>query len=217
MRSLLPILLMSAGAPSGDGAEGATTYRVVPDASDVYVHLRPDSGTLLSGMSHEHVIVARRFSGEIRWNPSAPEDCWVDVEVPVDGLVVDPTEKREALGFDKDLSDGDRKKVEKNMRAKNQLWVEKFGAIRFRAAKCSGLEDGVIEIRGAITIRGVSANVTLPVKVDFEDEGLRARVEFAKVHADFGFSPYSNFLGALKNDERIDFHVDVRAERVAPD
>jgi polyisoprenoid-binding protein YceI len=214
MRSLLPILLVSVGAPDGGAANGAATYRVVPDASDVYVHLRPDSSTLLSGMSHEHAIVARRFSGEIRWNPASPEDCWVEVEVPIDGLEVDPPEKREALGFDKGLSEGDRKKVEKNMRAKDQLWAEKYDSIRFRAAGCSALEEGVIEIRGALTVRGVSANVELPVNVEFDDDGLRARVEFSKLHADFGFNPYSNLLGALKNDERIDFHVDVRADRV---
>ena len=205
---------MSLGAPNDGATDDAATYRVVPEASDVYVHLRPESGTLLSGLSHEHAIVARRFSGEIRWTPASPADCWVDIEVPIDGLVVDPPEKREALGFDKGLSEGDRKKVEKNMRAKNQLWADKYGSIRFRAVECSALEDGVIEVRGALTVRGVSANVALPVQVEFDGDGLRARVEFSKVHADFGFSPYSNFLGALKNDERIDFHVDVRAKRV---
>lgn len=203
---------MVAGAPNAD--DGAARYRVVAETSDVYVHLKPDSSTLLSGLSHEHVIVAGDISGEVRWNPSTPADCWVDVQVPVSGLVVDPPKKREALGFDKELSDGDRKKVEKNMRAKNQLWADEYDTIRFRAAQCSPLEDDVIEVKGSLTVRGVSANVSLPVKVTFEEGGLRARVEFSKVHADFGFEPYSNMLGALKNDERIDFHVDIRAESV---
>lgn len=211
MRIVLPILAVSVGSQPAS----AESFRIDEAASDVYVQIAPDPGTLLSGLSHEHVIVARRLEGEVRWNPERPEDCWVEVEVPVSGLEVDPEAKRKSLGFDKELSDDNRKKVDRNMRAKNQMWAERYPTVRFRAARCRAEGDETIRVDGALTIRGVSKNVSLPVKVSFDERGLRAQVDFRRVHADFGFSPYSNLLGALKNDDALRFHVDIRATRTS--
>lgn len=202
--------------PSASAEEESTMerYEIDAEASDVYVHLRPAPGTLLSGLSHEHVIVARQISGRVEWDPNRPEACWVEVDVPVAGLDVDPPAKREEMAFDKDLSDGDRKKVDRNMRAKGQLWAEEHPSIRFRGTRCEVLEDGVLQLEGSLTIRGVSNSLSLPIRVDRDDDGLRARVEFDQTHRAYGFEPYSALLGSLKNDETISFHVDLRARRV---
>jgi len=211
MRTVLLLVAMGLGAPPDE----LRTYAIDAGASDVYVQIAPDRGTLLSGLSHEHVIVARALRGKVEWREDRPDACWVDIEVPVSGLEVDPEPKRRALGFDKPLSDGDRAKVEKNMRAKNQLWADEYALIRFRGTRCERKDASTIEVRGALTVRGVSADVVLPVRVDFEEDGLRARVDFTRVHADFGFEPYSNLLGALKNDDALRFHVDLRATRTS--
>ncbi len=188
----------------------AGQFTVDPARSDVYVQLKPDEGTLLSGLSHEHVIVAERFDGEVRYGP---EGCRVDVRVPVSGLVVDPPAKRKALGFEKDLSEKDIKKIDRNMRAKDQLWTDRYGEIRYQAERCRELEPGVLEISGKLTLRGVTLALSLPVKVDATADGLRARVDFERTHGDFGFSPYKAFLGTLKNADSLKFHVDIHARR----
>lgn len=197
-------MAMIAGMPTG-------TFEVVAQESDVYVTLRP-AKTVLSGLSHEHVIVADRLEGTVQVEDGT---CRIDVSTQVLDLKVDPPEKRKALGFDKDLSEGDRKSVAKNMRAKNQLFADRFPSIRFVATDCKAVDEGRIFVHGTLTIRGMGAQVYLPMRVEEDDEGLRARVDFTQSHADFGFSPYSAALGALKNDDALRFHVDVRARRVS--
>ncbi|MGF1510857.1 MAG: YceI family protein [Myxococcota bacterium] len=189
---------------------GPTHYRVVPEQSDVFVELKP-AKTILSGLSHRHVIVAENFSGQVKFDPDDPEACRVDIQVPVKDLVVDPEPKRKALGFEKKLSDGDKDEIRKNMLKKNQLWADKYETVRFESVSCVEVEPERFRIRGALTVRGVQADLELPIQVQFDPEGLRARTVFVQVHEDFGFKPYSAALGALKNDERIRFHVDIRA------
>jgi polyisoprenoid-binding protein YceI len=190
---------------------GPTTYRMVPEQSDVYVQLRP-AKTLLSGLSHRHVIVARTFDGTVTYGP--PEDCRISVTVPVSELEVDPEEKRAELGFDKKLSEGDKRDIRRNMLKPDQLWGDRHPMIRFESDSCTDYGEGRVLVRGKMTIRGVGKQLDLPLRVRFDDQGLWAEVAFTQVHEDFGFEPYSAALGALKNDRPIRFNVRIRAERV---
>jgi len=187
-------------------------YLVSPQDSEVYVVVKKDRGTLLSGLSHDHVIVAEEFTGFVEWDPNQPSNCKVEITVPVRALVVDPDEKREALGFGKELDEGGKQKVRKNMLAKSQLFARSFPEIRFEAKRCAAQAGGGVAVTGALTIRGVSVEMSLPMQVEFQEDRLRAKVDFTRSH-EFGFDPYSNALGALKNDDPLRFHVDIVATR----
>ena len=175
------------GAQISKGDAG--TYRVEASQSDLYVVVRKARGRLLSGLSHDHVIVAESFSGEVRWAHESPDACSVRIEVPVESLVVDPEAKRRELEFERSLDEGDKKAIRKNMLAKGQLWAERHSAVTFEGTDCAAREGGVVVVRGALTIRGVSLDLSLPLEVTFEDESLRARTDFRRVHRDFGFEP----------------------------
>jgi len=205
------------GAPvmtstQADADARAGRYLVSPKDSEVYVVVKKDRGTLLSGLSHDHVIVAEKFTGFIEWNPDEPSACQVEITVPVRSLVVDPDDKREALGFGKELDEGGKQKVRDNMLAKSQLFARSFPEIRFKASRCAAQAGGGVAMTGALTIRGVSVEMSLPMQVEFGEDQLRAQVEFTRSH-EFGFDPYSNALGALKNDDPLRFHVDIVARR----
>jgi polyisoprenoid-binding protein YceI len=212
MRFVLPVLLMATGPLSGGSA---ADFSIDAASSDVYVQLRPADGPILNGLSHHHVIVARRIEGDIHWDPQAPDACRVRVDVPIAGLDVDPERKRAALGFEKSMSDGDRKKTAKNMKAKDQLWADRHPVIEFRSARCEADGEGIVRVDGKLSIRGVGKSLSLPVKIEPDAKGLRARVDFEQVHGDFGFEPYSALFGALKNEDSLRFHVDIRAVRTS--
>ncbi|MEM1023607.1 MAG: YceI family protein [Myxococcota bacterium] len=190
----------------------AGRYLVSPKESEVYVVVKKDRSTLLAGLSHDHVIVAQSFAGFVEWDPGEPSACRVEIVVPVRSLVVDPDGKRESLGFEKELGESGKQKVRDNMLAKSQLFARSFPEIRFEAQQCTVAAEGKIALEGALTIRGVRVKMNLPMKVDFDQDRLRARVDFTRGH-EFGFDPYSNALGALKNDEPLRFHVDIVAIR----
>lgn len=186
----------------------AASLSVDGEASRAWVTVDP-ADTVLSGLSHRHVVVADRLEGNVRFDEDAGT-CSVQVQTSVTDLRVDPTEKRKELGFEKKLSDADRKSVRKNMLAQGQLWAQRFPRIRFSADSCEWLGEGRVFVKGRLKIRGVSTRLYLPVRLEPVEEGIRVRTEFIKRHEDFGFEPYKAALGALKNGEVLSFEVDIR-------
>lgn len=198
---------------AAEAAAEPTTYRVAAEESLLYVRLKPDASSLFSGLSHKHVIRASKVSGAVTWDPDAPKGCRVRLEIPVSGLVVDEPDLRKKLGFDTTLDEGDRKDVDESMRDEDQLDAEKHPLIRFEAKTCEARKDDRVLVVGDLEIRGQRKEIRVPMKVSFEDGGLRAQGEVSLLHRHFGFEPYSAGFGSVANDESLTFVIDVRARR----
>ena len=99
----------------------ATTHTLNSSASQLYVQVFKDPDTIGSGASHDHVIVAKGWSGTVTWHPTDASQCQIDITVPVKKLSVDPSAMRAAVGYDSTLSDSQRGSVKKNMLASDQL------------------------------------------------------------------------------------------------
>lgn len=195
--------------PLSFGAE-LKTYRVVASESLVYVRLSPNESTLLSGLSHEHVIRAGGLKGRIRWNASARE-CQVQIDVPVEALVVDEPELRQRLGLKTVLDAGDRETVTEHMQAEDQLFMRRHPRIRFRSKSCTSRPGGV-RVKGTLEIRGQKRALTVDLDLETSSGRLRAKGQFTVKHSDFGFKPYSALLGTIKNGEDLRFTLDIIAQ-----
>ena len=192
-------------------------YRADPSRSRLFVMVFKDPSALAAKLSHDHVVRAHGFTGEVRWDPAAPETCAVSVTVPVAKLDPDPPALRRRVGLKRMLSDGDRAQVKTHLLSQDQLWGERFPHIRFEAATCVPKRDGFAVV-GKLTLRGVTRPVkaTMKIGVDRETGELSASGSLALRHTWFGFSPYSALGGALRNQDEMRLVIVMRASPTTP-
>jgi hypothetical protein len=60
-----------------------------------------------------------------------------------------------------------------------------------------------LEVAGRLAIRGVAADITVPVRATVRDGVLRGEGTVTVTHAMFEFSPFSTALGTIRNAEEI--------------
>ena len=175
--------------------------------SQIYVQVYKDPSSIAASMSHDHAIRARGFEGQVIWKSTEPQNCMLEFQVPVHFLDVDPDALRKSLNLPGVLSRKDRKEIRKNMLSKDQLWAEKYSYINFSANNCVLQDDGV-RIDGKITIRGVTKKISTVLKIDSETK-LHISGSFHLNQTSFGITPYSAFMGAVKNKNRIKISLDL--------
>jgi len=207
MKRLAPFLCL---LPSL-AAAAPVTYRIDPDQSELLALLEPAG--LLSGLSHPHVIAARGATGEVIHDAEAPERDRVTVEARADRLENDDPALRARLGM-KPFGDGDRKKVAEALRAPDQLDTAQHQWIRFTSTAVRRLADGRLEVAGKLELRGVSAEVTIPVTVVVREGVLRGEGTLRITHGQFGFKPVSAAGGAIRNADGIELQLTLVARAV---
>ena len=188
-------------------ATGPVSYALQTGSSSLYVQVFKDTTTAASGMSHDHVMRASGWTGTATWDPARPENCKIDISVPVDKLVVDPAKLRAAVGYDSTLSDGQRGDVRKNMLSKDQLNSSKYSEISFSATSCKVVSGSKVDVSGKLTIKGTSKPITIRMTLDADAQSYSAKGGFKIKGSDYGLEPFSAMMGALKNQDELRFTV----------
>ena len=186
---------------------GPVTYTLDAGASQLYVVVHK-ADTVGAAVSHDHVVEARGWSGTVTWDPDDLSACKVDISVPVAKLVNDRGAMRKAVGLEGELDDGQRDDIKDNMFAKDQLDASSHGTISFSATSCSE-SGGKVKVKGPLTIRGKASTVTATMTVDATPDGFEASGSFTSKHTSHGFDPFSAMFGALKNEDKLRFGVNV--------
>lgn len=195
MRWTLAALLFSGGALAAP-----TTYTLTPEST---LDARVYKAGVASGLAHDHVIRAGTVEGKVTYDPQAPHMMTLVINVPTASLKADPSRVRHQYGLPNDIDEGDRKKIEKNMKAADQLNVAKYPTITFKLTLAAKVGNAFV-VEGDLTIRGKTKRVNLPVKITADGKRFVGTGEVRVHHRDFGFEPYSAALGAVKNQEKID-------------
>ncbi len=177
------------------------TYPLDPAATELVALTRPAG--LLRGAAHPHLVVARKVEGEVVYDAEAPEASRVRVRFPSDSLEVDDPDLRRRYGLPGTLDEGDRRKVAAAMRAEDQLDTARYPIIAFESRSVRKLGDERFEVAGRLGIRGVDAEISLPVHVRVKDGVLRGEGTVTVTHAMFHFEPFSTALGTIRNAEEI--------------
>ena len=108
-------------------------YTLNPKGSNLYVTVYKDDSTLLSAAAHNHAIRATNLTSSIKWDAEDLSACKINISVNVADLEVDSEQSRSLAaskekdpkirkGFEKSISDSDRKAVRKNMLSKATGW-----------------------------------------------------------------------------------------------
>ena len=116
--------------------------------------------------------------------------------------------ERAKLDPDEAVDEAARAEIRENFLGKSQLDAASHPTISYRSTSCSGSPDR-LQVAGTLTIRGVAKPVTTTMNVKASPTSFAASGAFKARATDFGFKPYSNLGGTLRNLDDMDFVVDV--------
>ena len=83
-----------------------------------------------------------------------------------------------------------------------------FPDIRFQSTACAPAGDKV-RVTGDLSLHGVSHRVSSDMAIADQPTSFSAKGSFQATHSDWGMDPFSALFGALRNDEALEFRIDV--------
>ncbi len=187
-----------------------TTYQFDATNSRLAVRVFKEASAL-SDLAHDHVVLATGWNGNATLDleeDGSIASCSVKVTVPVSGLTPDPPEERKALGMKVMLTDSQQAQVKEHMLDDGQLDGKAHGQIRFASSSCSG-SLSTLSVQGNLEIRETRAPLTLVLSAEVTENKLTAKGGGSTTHEALGIKPYSAFLGTLKNQQKLEFIIDV--------
>lgn len=190
---------------------GATVYDVSAANSELDILVL--RGGALSKLGHNHVISSRTLSGRAWLHPQFPRSGF-ELSLPVKDLIIDDPQSRRAAGgdFPPDVPQADKDGTRKNMLRPEVLDAERYPKITLSAARVAGTPESP-SVTARITIKDVSREVAVPMKITVEGSRLSASGEFDIQQTDFGIKPFSAALGALEVQDRLHIKFKVVGQR----
>ena len=200
----------AAPATTEPAAPAAADYALKATSSTLFVVVYKDPNTLGAGFAHDHAIAATGWTGKVHWNPSNVAECKIDISVPVSGLKVDPPGFRQKAGINlaDEVDADDKAEITSNFQGSSQLDMAKYTTIGFQSTSCAQSGDKV-EVSGNMTIRGKARPTKVLMAVTTDGTTLKASGRFDANHTDWGFNPFSAALGAVKNQNKLTFVMDL--------
>ncbi len=183
-------------------------YSIDKNNSKLMVRLYKEG--FFSGFAHDHIVIAKEFSGLVEFDEIDPTRFKIAVEVPANSVAADLPEMRRKYGLD-ELSQKDWIEINKTMRSRRQLDIEKYPAIKFNSSDLNKTETGFYEISGEFSLHGVTKIIVVPVTISVENGILKLQGEFAFLQSDYNIKPFSSALGTVRNKDEVLMKFDIFA------
>lgn len=211
--SLLALLISSSALAQKSGEAGVTIYRIDSGTSDVRLLVYRDG--VLSTFGHNHTISLKDFTGIIRLQPKLAQSR-VELDIPVDRLVVDDAAARRQEGpdFAGEPSENDIAGTRTNMLSAALLSAGKFPAIKVTGTSGPVDANNSTMLDLSVQIVGKEIKLTLPATLKLEGDQLEAVGETELTHAQLGLKPFSALLGSLRVAEQMKFKYRIRARKL---
>ena len=189
---------------SGSTAE-LTAVRYAIDGRISRFTVRAFASGMLSAFGHSPTIAIRDFAGEAQFNPDRLESASLHVTVKAGSLTVTD-----------DISDKDRREIEREMQD-GVLESVKYPEIVYDCSRVSVNNPGngqySITLQGNLSLRGVTRGLTIPARVAVTGDMLRAFGEFSLRQSDYNIKPVSAIGGGLKVKDEVKFSFDIVARK----
>lgn len=182
-------------------------------AADSSVSILVYRGGALARLGHNHVMTSQSVRGRVWTHPTLARSGF-ELGFPVDALIVDDPQARIRAGseFPGDIPQSDRDGTRKNMLGAEVLDAEHFPTVKLQSVGVSGTPHSPM-IRTRITIKNVSRDIEMPVRVEVTEARLTAAGEFEIAQTDFGIEPFSVGLGALTVQDTLRIRFSIVALR----
>ena len=181
-----------------------TTYRLDPRPSRFTI--RVTAGGLLSAFGHNPLIGIRDFSGEVQFDPEAPQSASLRMQVPGRSLEVGG-----------DVNEKDRREIERIMH-EQVLESGSYPTIEFQSTEVKVTPSGPgqfrAEISGELSLHGVTGRQTIVARVTASGERLRASGEFSLYQTEYGIQLVTVAGGALKVKDELKASFEILASAV---
>ena len=189
-------------------AEGRV-FRLDPARSEVQV-LVFRAGAL-ARRGHNHLLRAQAFQGAVFVPADGLARARMDLLLPVASLEVDPPSARADAGaaFAAEVDDGARAGTRENLLGSAVLDAAAHPHVAVHARVLGG-ELPWLVLEASFTVHGVRHRTTLPVRVDLDGSGLRARGMLLLAHADVGLVPFQALGGLLQVADPLVLRFDLR-------
>ena len=186
-------------------AADVQVWTVVPQSSDVRIHVGKSG--LLSVAGHTHEVIAPAVAGTIRFDRQRPEQA--EIELTFDASRLKVTGKGEPAG--------DVPQVQQTMVSDKVLDVGKYPSIVFRSRQIevrtrSG-DQMRLRVAGDLTLHGVTRPIDGPVDVKLSADRLVGTGSVNIKQTNFGIQPITAGLGAVKVKDEVSVTFTFTAER----
>ncbi len=195
---------MAETSPAAASSETSADRYVIDSRASRFT-VQAFAAGLLARMGHNPVIGIRDFSGEMQFNPDK-------LEAGSFRLLI----KSASLGVQNDISDKDRREIERLMN-QEVLETAKFPEIVYEAATISvtKMADMLCSatLNGNLTLHGVTRNQTIVVRVALLGSMLRASGDFTLDQTDYNIKLVTFAGGALKLKDELKFSFEMVARK----
>lgn len=199
------VYTQAAGASSGV-RNGPAVVRYRLDASQSKFIAHALRGGLLWFKGHDHLIAARDFTGEVRFDPE-------NISASSLRLVV----KSASMVETSDAFTDQQKQIINKELSEIVLEPAKYPEIVFNSTSVAGKLNGnqyELKIAGDLTLHGVTRRIVIPAKATLNGNTLRAVGEFSIDRDDFKVKATSAFHGLVRVRNKVKFEFDIVGERI---
>jgi polyisoprenoid-binding protein YceI len=195
------------------GEAAADVYRIDPQTSDVRLLVYRDGA--LSTFGHNHVVSLKDFKGTIHLQPKLQQSR-VELEIPVDRLIVDDAAQRRLEGedFANQPSKNDIEATRTNMLSDALLNAKQFSTIKVTGTSGPVDSKNFAMLNLSVQLVGREIKLALPSTLKLEGDQLEASGAVELSHRQLGLKPFSALLGSLRVAERMKFRYRIRASKV---
>lgn len=188
----------------GENEAGRVCYQI--DAGRSRFIVQAFATGMLSAFGHSPKIAIRQFTGAAWLSPDHPETASLRLQIKADALAVTD-----------DVSDKDRREMERQMR-EEVLLTARYPEIVFESTRISAdkiyANQYRAKITGNLTLHGVTRSCVIATQVIAGEDTLRANGEFTLRQTDFSIKPVSAVGGTIKLKDELKFTFDIVGSRV---
>ncbi len=181
-----------------------TTYRV--KAEESHFNVAVGRAGLFKVFGHDHLIVVKRFTGEVAWDAAAPESSRFLLNVDAASLTV----------ADDEVSEEDRAQIQGEMESK-ALALPENPQIRFESTKVEVERvDGPsfeLKVTGTLSLRGVTKPMTIPLTLTPSEDRLTARGKVDLESDKWGVPQISAVGGSVRTKGELGLSFEIVAVR----
>ncbi len=186
---------------AAENTSTVTRYVLDNSASSFTVRVFPDG--FFAAFGHSPTLAIRDFSGDADFSPDALDSASLTLKIRADSLQVTD-----------DIKSSDRREIEST--AKNDvLETAKYPEITFESTAVTLRQAGEgryqADIRGNLSLHGVTQNVPASAQVTVSGDRLTAEGEFSLAQSRFDIKPVRIAGGALKLKDEMKFRFNIVA------
>jgi polyisoprenoid-binding protein YceI len=176
----------------------------IADASSGHIVVHAVKAGLLSGLAHDHRLLAERWRADVAWDLEGSGAF--DLRIVVDASSLRETTTR--------LGEASRALIGREVAGPEVLDAGRFPEIRVRAAGMlpsppRGEEERDGEMRAEVTLRGETRSLPVAFRLTASGAGFRARGTVLLRQTDFGMTPFTTAMGTIGVDDELRIEFDL--------